>query len=810
MTRKAIRKSKKAFLTERQDPPALQILLLSVLLAFGSPIVCAQTAQLSPYFLTFATQPVGITSSGQSITLTNTAAYKSLTIGSIAASGDYAVSHNCGAAVPPHGSCTLTVTFTPSTNGTTAGEITVSDNAAGSPQVATLTGTGVYPVTSSPATLGFSHVIVGRRSPPKNVTITNALGTSVTLSFATTGDYSATPGAANGCSGTLAANSNCTIAVTFVPTRGGILYGVLAVTNSAGFGPVLVALQATPAGGSLPTLAFSPATLSFANVAVGATSKRKTMTITNTGGAGTTITNLSASPDFAASASGSSPCGGLLAAGASCTLSSTFSPTVTGKRAGTLTVTTDDPTGPVETRLSGSAIPPISLSAASLVFANQAVGTTSPPQSVTVTNKESADLTILEIQASGQYVVTPNGKQPVPACQAGSVLSPSGQCTFNVSFSPSLIGTVHGVINVAYSGAYSPSAIPLSGVGLGIGPVSGFAYVGDENSNNIWVYTIDAKSGALSPISGSPFPAGSFARSVTVDPSGKFVYVANYGDNNVSAYTTDAGTGALATVPGSPFAAASGPESVTVDPSGKFVYVANYGDNNVSAYTIEPSTGALTEISGSPFSAGSQPLCVRVDPSGHFVYVTNFSSNNVSAFAVSLSTGALTPVSGSPFPAGSAPLSVVVDPSGRFVYVANDGGGVSAYTVDVVTGGLTSVPGSPFPAGTEPRAVTVDPSGRFVYVADVYPLDPGNVYGYVIDTNTGALTSIPGSPFVSTGGTFFSVAVDPLGKFVYAGIRYTAGVAGYAIDKTTGNLTPMPGSPFPAGTGSTSIATRKK
>src|SRR5882757_1089952 len=81
-------------------------------------------------------------------------------------------------------------------------------------------------------------------------------------------------------------------------------------------------------------------------------------------------------------------------------------------------------------------------------------------------------------------------------------------------------------------------------------------------------------------------------------------------------------------------------------------------------------------------------------------------------------------------------------------------------------------------------------------------------YGYAIDTNTGTLTAVPGSPFVAAGAAI-SVAVDPLGKFVYAGIWGTAAVSGYAIDKTTGSLTPMPGSPFPAGTGSASIATKK-
>ncbi len=102
--------------------------------------------------------------------------------------------------------------------------------------------------------------------------------------------------------------------------------------------------------------------------------------------------------------------------------------------------------------------------------------------------------------------------------------------------------------------------------------------------------------------------------------TGGFAYVANCGrgcvggsgPENVSAYTIDGTTGALTPVAGSPFPAGSGPNSVTVDPTGQFAYVANFVSNNVSAYTIDGTTGALREIPGSPFPApaGSRPSSV--------------------------------------------------------------------------------------------------------------------------------------------------------------------------------------------------------
>ncbi len=91
----------------------------------------------------------------------------------------------------------------------------------------------------------------------------------------------------------------------------------------------------------------------------------------------------------------------------------------------------------------------------------------------------------------------------------------------------------------------------------------------------------------------------------------KFAYVVNEGSGNVSAYTIDGTTGALSPITGSPFAAESAPLGVAVDPSGKFAYVTNQS-HNVSAYTIDGTTGALSPITGSPFAAGGSPFFVAI------------------------------------------------------------------------------------------------------------------------------------------------------------------------------------------------------
>ncbi len=83
----------------------------------------------------------------------------------------------------------------------------------------------------------------------------------------------------------------------------------------------------------------------------------------------------------------------------------------------------------------------------------------------------------------------------------------------------------------------------------------------------------------------------------------------------------------------------------------------------------------------------------------------------------------------------------------EFAYVANSqGGSVSAYTINSATGCLREVAGSPFAAGAIPLSVTVDPSGRFAYVVD----NGGDtVSAYAINGSTGALRKVVGSPFPS-------------------------------------------------------------
>jgi 6-phosphogluconolactonase len=112
---------------------------------------------------------------------------------------------------------------------------------------------------------------------------------------------------------------------------------------------------------------------------------------------------------------------------------------------------------------------------------------------------------------------------------------------------------------------------------------------------------------------------------VTVDPLGKFVYAANLSSNDVSGYAISQATGALTQITGSPFPTETSPRSLAVDPNERFVYVANQGSDNIWGYTINATSGALAALDTSPYAVGDAGVSsVAVAPTGAQVYVAGY------------------------------------------------------------------------------------------------------------------------------------------------------------------------------------------
>ena len=202
------------------------------------------TVVLSPTSLTFAAQLIGASSVSQSVTLSNTGS-ASLAITSIASSGDFSQTNNCGSSVAAGASCSISVTFTPTKPNSRTGSITITDNATGSPQSVPLTGVGTY-VKLSPTSLNFGSVTVGTSSSPQVATLTNTAKAALPIkSLMITGSNALDFSQTNTCGTSVAAGKSCTITVTFKPKAKGSRSANVSVTDAGGGSPQLVSLTGT-------------------------------------------------------------------------------------------------------------------------------------------------------------------------------------------------------------------------------------------------------------------------------------------------------------------------------------------------------------------------------------------------------------------------------------------------------------------------------------------------------------------------------------------------------------------------------------
>jgi hypothetical protein len=220
-------------------------------------------AALAPSKIQFSPQAPRTAAPAQTAVLTNRG-NDTLSVSNIAFSGaGFSQTNNCPATLAPAASCTFTVSFTPPAIGNFTGQLTVTNNAVGSPNLVNALGSGGVPAaTISTSSLTFSSQVLNSTSAPQSVTLAN--GGSADLQIASiqaTGDFAQT----NTCGSTVPAGGNCAVSVTFKPTAVGSRSGSLTITDNASSSPQTVLL-----GGAGNDFALS-ATSTAASITAGQT-----------------------------------------------------------------------------------------------------------------------------------------------------------------------------------------------------------------------------------------------------------------------------------------------------------------------------------------------------------------------------------------------------------------------------------------------------------------------------------------------------------------------------------------------------------
>ena len=369
------------------------------------------------------------------------------------------------------------------------------------------------------------------------------------------------------------------------------------------------------------------------------------------------------------------------------------------------------------------------------------------------------------------------------------------------------IGWVIGAVFLLLAGLLGTTAAAAAS------DVVGHVYVNDNTSGTNTIGAFDRHAdGALTPMAGSPFPAGGAGTgavlgsqgSLQITPDGRYLIAADPGSSEISVLRVRP-DGTLKLTKGSPVSS-GGIEPVSIAVYGKLVYVANEGDgtsgSNYTGFRFN-SGGRLTPLAGStvPLAPTALPGDILFNSTGTNLVGIEVGTTDPSTFLIDSfsvgENGLLTPAPGSPFPAEAAgPFGSEFSPTDPgHLYVSNahagaGNGSVSAFAVSS-DGSLSSVAGSPYPDGqTAPCWVEISHDGRYLFTVNT---GSTSISSYEILAD-GSLQLLTSTPFQSGVGIRpFDARLDPSGAYLYVVDAALDAVSIFAV--SGGSLGELPSSP---------------
>ena len=419
----------------------------------------------------------------------------------------------------------------------------------------------------------------------------------------------------------LTANSGSVITVSTTTATPPGFYALTVLANSGSVTRTIALNVTVP----VTSIMLSSAALNFPNQPLKIKSPAQNITMTNFGTTPITFTSWAATTGFTET----NTCGTSLAAGQSCTISVTFTPHLSTPYSGSLTITDSDPTMTQVVALTGTSIgsPTIKLSSHSVALHGVDYGSTSAPQTVTLTNTGTGILNVSSIVISGA-----NASEFNETDTCGPPLEVNATCAITVTLTPTVLGSLTGMLTINSNATNNPSAFSLSGSGLTAIKVS-------PNSINFGTVSV-GKSGSAHVVTISNVStSGLFMNPVTVigaDP-GDFVLSANTcgsslaGNSSCSVTVTYVPTSGgsrsanLSIVDGDP----TSPQSVTFSGSADAISVspASVGFGTVAVGKTSPKTVTITNAGTATVTLS--PLQISGANSGDFTLSNNTCGNSM-------------------------------------------------------------------------------------------------------------------------------------------------------------------------------------
>ncbi len=318
-----------------------------------------------------------------------------------------------------------------------------------------------------------------------------------------------------------------------------------------------------------------------------------------------------------------------------------------------------------------------------------AMATTSDYYNLYVANK--GNNSVVHFAVSDHGILIPKDNITLAATPVSIAVNPAGTYLYVVSgtssatlteyaLSSGAIGSATATLSLSVPGFTGDTIIPTGVAVLANGKAvyitaydksaynPGGATTSDANPG--WLFGFAAgSSGALTPVTGSPYQSGVKPSALTSDPVSRFIYVTDFASNQLIGYTV-LSSDALQFMVNGPFKTGNEPTSIVVDPRGIFIYLSNSLDENVSAYSIALPTGAPSADISASGAAGSttdtDPVSVVVEPAlGRFVYTANYLGNSISGFKLNPSDGTIEQTQATPYPTGANPTALIAVPHGN-------------------------------------------------------------------------------------------------------------------------------------------------
>lgn len=409
---------------------------------------------------------------------------------------------------------------------------------------------------------------------------------------------------------------------------------------------------------------------------------------------------------------------------------------------------------------------------------------------------------------------------------AGTVLT-AGPHTLSVTFTPSNTAsytTANASVSITVNAAPVQAAFLLSAETTSTGT--------RDDSSNFVVYKFDASSGTLTEASTLPANHAS-PWAMALHPNHQWIYTADFpccpevSIPFAPAFSLDGASGALSPLPGSPFYPGTFARTVVVHPSGKFVYYDSSSTPppntaaGLAGYSVG-ATGVPTPLPGSPFPGLGGSSGMAFTPDGRFLFSVpqqTQGSSQVYTFSVNTSTGALSQIAVttvSPSTTYEAAINVVqVAPSGNYVFVASDST-IASFSLNPQTGQLTLVSGSPFSITPQVTSFAMSPDGRLLYAAECFPPSANGFFcdsaleAFSVNPNTGRISAVGSQPLPAS---YTLPQITVAGSYVFAGTTttqtstggdsnvFTGTINTFSFDSSTGILTPVGTTPTAGGAG---------